>query len=59
LGDRPADDAGVRQSAGSVRHCGHSLIVNAIAADGETTWFEGVLLIGVYGLLGLAFFFVG
>ena len=31
--------------------------VNAIAADGETTWFEGVLLIGVYALLGLAFFF--
>ena len=33
--------------------------VNAIAADGETTWFEGVLLIGVYALLGLAFFFSG
>ena len=33
--------------------------VNAIAADGETTWFEGVLLIGVYALLGLAFFFAG
>lgn len=32
--------------------------VNAIAADGETTWFEGVLLIGVYALLALAFFFV-
>ena len=29
-----------------------------IAADGETTWFEGLLLIGVYVLLGLAFFFV-
>ena len=38
---------------------GTAFIVNAIAADGETTWFEGVLLIGVYGLLGLAFFFVG
>ena len=35
------------------------LTVNAIAADGETTWFEGVLLIGVYALLGLAFFFAG
>lgn len=32
--------------------------VNAIAQDGETTWFEGVLLLGVYALLGLAFFFV-
>ena len=33
--------------------------VNAIAQDGETTWFEGVLLLGVYLLLSLAFFFVG
>ena len=32
--------------------------INAIAQDGETTWFEGVLLLGVYALLGLAFFFV-
>ncbi len=31
--------------------------VNAIATDGETTWFEGVLLLGVYLLLALAFFF--
>lgn len=38
---------------------GAAFAVNAIAADGETTWFEGVLLIGVYVLLGLAFFFVG
>ncbi len=37
---------------------GAAFTVNAIAADGETTWFEGVLLIGVYVLLGLAFFFV-
>ncbi len=33
------------------------LIVNNIARDGETTWFEGVLLIGVYALLALAFLF--
>jgi len=32
--------------------------VNAIAQDGETNWFEGVLLISLYALLGLAFFFV-
>jgi Ca2+:H+ antiporter len=38
---------------------GTALIVNAIAGDGETTWFEGMLLVGVYVLLGLAFFFVG
>lgn len=37
---------------------GAAFIVNAIAADGETTWFEGVLLIGVYALFGLAFFFI-
>ena len=34
-----------------------AFIVNAISADGETTWFEGVLLIGVYVLFGMAFFF--
>jgi Ca2+:H+ antiporter len=34
-------------------------VVNSIAQDGETTWFEGVLLLGVYLLLALAFFFVG
>jgi Ca2+:H+ antiporter len=33
-------------------------VVNSIAQDGETTWFEGMLLLGVYLLLALAFFFV-
>ena len=37
---------------------GAAFIVNAITGDGEATWFEGVLLIGVYVLLGMAFFFV-
>ena len=37
---------------------GVAFAVNAIAHDGETTWFEGVLLLAVYVLLGLAFFFV-
>jgi Ca2+:H+ antiporter len=36
---------------------GTAFIVNAIAGDGETTWFEGVLLIGVYVVMGIAFFF--
>lgn len=36
-----------------------AFIVNSVARDGETTWFEGVLLVGVYGLFGLAFFFTG
>ena len=32
--------------------------VNSIAQDGETTWFEGVMLLAVYALLGLAFFYL-
>jgi Ca2+:H+ antiporter len=36
---------------------GTAWIVNAIAGDGETTWFEALLLIGVYALLGLGYFF--
>lgn len=32
--------------------------VNAIAQDGETTWFEGVLLLAIYALFALAFYFV-
>ena len=35
-----------------------AFIVNAIALDGETTWFEGVMLIAVYVILGMAFLFV-
>jgi Ca2+:H+ antiporter len=35
-----------------------ALAVNSVARDGETTWFEGVLLLAVYVLLGLAFYFV-
>ena len=37
---------------------GVAFSVNAIAEDGETTWFEGLLLVAVYVILGLAFFFV-
>ncbi|MGG5823574.1 calcium/proton exchanger [Falsiroseomonas sp. HW251] len=36
-----------------------AITVRAVAADGETTWFEGLLLVGVYAMLGLAFFFIG
>lgn len=36
---------------------GAVLAVKAIAADGQTTWFEGILLVAVYCLFGLAFFF--
>jgi len=37
---------------------GVAFAVNTIAHDGETTWFEGVLLLAIYVLFGLAFFFV-
>jgi Ca2+:H+ antiporter len=37
---------------------GVAFAVNTIAHDGETTWFEGVLLLAVYVLLGMAFFFI-
>ena len=36
---------------------GSAFVVNAIALDGETTWFEGVMLVAVYALFALAFFF--
>jgi len=37
---------------------GAAFIVRAIAADGETTWFEGLLFFGVYLLFALAYYFV-
>jgi Ca2+:H+ antiporter len=37
---------------------GVAFAVNAIAEDGETTWFEGLMLVAVYIILGIAFFFV-
>jgi Ca2+:H+ antiporter len=36
---------------------GVAFAVNSIAQDGETNWFEGLLLLAVYALLALAFFF--
>lgn len=35
-----------------------AFIVNSISSDGETTWFEGLLLVGVYFVLALAYFFM-
>jgi Ca2+:H+ antiporter len=32
--------------------------VNAVARDGETTWFEGVMLLAIYVLLAIAFYFL-
>jgi Ca2+:H+ antiporter len=37
---------------------GTTFAVDAIAQDGEATWFEGVLLLAVYVLFAIAFFFV-
>jgi Ca2+:H+ antiporter len=37
---------------------GCAFAIDSIAQDGETTWFEGVLLLAVYALLGIAFFFL-
>jgi Ca2+:H+ antiporter len=33
------------------------ILVALIALDGESNWFEGVQLLGVYAILGLAFYF--
>jgi Ca2+:H+ antiporter len=35
-----------------------ALTVTTVTKDGEATWFEGVLLLAVYLLLGLSFYFV-
>jgi Ca2+:H+ antiporter len=35
-----------------------TFVVSAISQDGETTWFEGVLLLAIYLLFALAFYFV-
>jgi Ca2+:H+ antiporter len=34
-----------------------ALISTTLIADGETTWFEGIQLLGVYALLGLIFYY--
>ena len=36
---------------------GAAFIVRSVSGDVETTWFEGLLLIGVYLLLALAYYF--
>ena len=33
------------------------VIANHVAGEGESTWFEGLLLLAVYAVLGIAFFF--
>jgi Ca2+:H+ antiporter len=33
------------------------LISRMVAEDGESNWLEGIMLIGLYVILGLAFFY--
>ena len=35
-----------------------SLITALVSLDGESNWLEGAMLLAVYGILGLAFFFL-
>jgi Ca2+:H+ antiporter len=34
------------------------LIISFLGLDGRTNWFEGVLLLGLYAVLGIAFFYI-
>jgi hypothetical protein len=52
-----SSNAGKLPANGNVRRQGNAFIVNAISTDGEMDWFEGLLLVGAYSLLALAFFF--
>jgi Ca2+:H+ antiporter len=35
-----------------------SMISALVALDGESNWLEGAMLLAVYGILGMAFFFL-
>lgn len=35
------------------------LIVSLVTADGESNWFEGLLMLALYGIIAVTFFFVG
>jgi len=36
-----------------------SIIMNLIAHDGKSNWFEGVMLTAVYVIIGIGFYFIG
>ena len=38
---------------------GSAIITNTISRDGETTWFEGLMLVAVYVMFALGFLFAG
>ena len=33
-----------------------AFVANAVTQEGESTWYEGVLLLAVYAVLGITFF---
>ena len=33
------------------------LVANVVTHDGESNWFEGVQLLALYAILGIAFFY--
>jgi Ca2+:H+ antiporter len=35
------------------------LIVSLVTSDGESNWFEGLLMLALYGIIAVTFFFVG
>ncbi|MGH9983438.1 MAG: calcium/proton exchanger, partial [Nitrososphaeraceae archaeon] len=35
-----------------------AIIMNLIARDGKSNWFEGVMLIAVYLIIAIGFFFI-
>jgi Ca2+:H+ antiporter len=56
LGPRPMD---LRFSLFEVLAVGLAVaVVNLVAQDGESNWIEGVLLLAVYLVLGIAFYFL-
>jgi len=56
LGPRPIDLHFSMFEVGSVTLS--VIAVNLVAQDGESNWMEGVLLLAVYVILGIAFFFL-
>jgi len=36
-----------------------AIIMNLIAHDGKSNWFEGVMLTAVYVIIGIGFYFIG
>ena len=50
------DPCGLRDAPLDRRRPGLGVVI--LTHNGETNWFEGVLLLGLYAMLALAFFYV-